>query len=128
MNAETEILSAACDIMQADRIGALEENDRTSIMIVDGKRLVRYFDGTEKLMMNVMLQGQDTDQKALMSDMWDMLHALRSSARSIRSAEGSTVTYNVQSVRPLTAPTPVGKSPLMWFYKANIEIIYIKKE
>jgi hypothetical protein len=114
--------------MRADRIGALEENDRTSIMIVDGKRLVRYFDGTEKLMMNVMLQGQDTDQKALMSDMWDMLHALRSSARSIRSAEDSTVTYNVQSVRPLTAPAPVGKSPLMWFYKANIEIIYIKKE
>lgn len=128
MNAETEILSAACDIMSADRIGALEENDRTSIMIVDGKRLVRYRDGTEKLMMNVMLQGQDTDQKALMSDMWDMLSALRSSARSIRSADGSTVTYNVQSVRPLTAPTPVGKSPLMWFYKANIEIIYIKKE
>lgn len=98
-------------------------NDYTSIMIVDGKRLTRYFDGTDKMMMNVMLQGQGADQQKLMSDMGDMIALLHKNARSIRGDN-----YSVQSARLISAPAPVGRSPQMWFYKANIEIIYMKKE
>ena len=123
MSVETDILTSAAEIMNADRIGALEENDRTSVMIVDGKRLVRYRDGTEKLLMDVMLQGQDADQQAIMSDMGAMISELCKSAREIRGNN-----YNVQSARLKLAPVPVAKNPLMWFYKSNIEIVYIKKE
>ena len=123
MSAETDILARAADIMNADRIGALEENDRTSVMIVDGKRLVRYFDGTEKMQMDIMLQGQDADQQTLMSDMGGMITALCRNARSIKGTN-----YSVQSAKLRTAPAPVAKNPLMWFYKANVEIVYISKE
>lgn len=123
MSVETDILSRAADIMNADRIGALEENDRTSLMIVDGRRLVRYFDGAEKMQMNIMLQGQDADQQALMSDMGDMITALCRNARTIRGTN-----YSVLSAKLRTAPTPVANSPLLWFYKANIELVYNKKE
>ena len=109
--------------MHADRIGALEINDHTSIMIIDGKRLTRYLDGTEKMMMNVMLQGQGADQQQLMSGMGNMIALLHRNARSIRGDN-----FNVQSARLISAPAPVGRSPQMWFYKANIEIIYMKKE
>lgn len=123
MSVETDILTSAAEIMHADRIGALEENDVTSVMIVEGKRLVRYRDGTEKMMMKLMLQGQGRDQQALMSDMGTMASALCRNARSIRGAS-----YNVQSARLTLAPVPVAKNALLWFYKSNIEIIYIKKE
>jgi hypothetical protein len=74
-------------------------------------------------MMNVMLQGQGADQKKLMSDMGDMISLLQKNARSIHGDN-----FNVQSARLRSAPVPVGRSPQMWFYKANIEIIYMKKE
>lgn len=123
MTAETDILTRAAEIMNADRIGALEENDVTSVMIVEGKRLVKYRDGTEKMQMTLMLQGQGADQQALMSGMGNMTTALCKNARTIRGTG-----YNVQSARVTLAPVPVAKNPLMWFYKSNIELIYIKKE
>jgi hypothetical protein len=123
MSVETDILTSAAEIMHADRIGALEENDVTSLMIVEGKRLVKYRDGSEKMQMVIMLQGQGADQQQLMSDMGTMLDALCKNARSIRGTK-----YNVQSARVTLAPVPVAKNAFLWFYKSNIEIIYIKKE
>lgn len=123
MSVETDILTSAAEIMSADRIGALEENDVTSVMIVEGKHLVKYRDGTEKMQMTLMLQGQGADQQQLMSDMGTMSDALCKNARSIRGTG-----YNVQSARVTLAPVPVAKNALLWFYKSNIEIIYIKKE
>lgn len=123
MSVETDILTSAAEIMTADRIGALEENDVTSVMIVEGKRLVKYRDGSEKMQMVIMLQGQGADQQQLMSDMGTMSDALCKNARSIRGTG-----YNVQSARVTLAPVPVAKNAFMWFYKSNIEIVYIKKE
>ena len=123
MSAEANILARSAEIMNVDRIGALEENDRTSLIAVDGKRMIKYLDGSEKMMMSVMLQGKDADQQALMSDMSVMISQLCRNSRSIKGEN-----YSVQSVRLRTAPVPVLKSPLMWFYKAIFEIVYIKKE
>ena len=123
MSVETDILTSAAEIMTADRIGALEENDATSVMIVEGKRRVKYRDGSEKMQMVIMLQGQGADQQQLMSDMGTMSDALCKNARSIRGTG-----YNVQSARVTLAPVPVAKNAFMWFYKSNIEIVYIKKE
>lgn len=123
MSIETDILTSAAEIMSADRIGALEENDVTSVIIVEGKRLVRYRDGTEKMQMTLMLQGQGADQQQLMSDMGHMTVTLCKNARTIRGTG-----YNVQSARVTLAPVPVAKNAFMWFYKSNVEIVYIKKE
>ena len=123
MSAETEILSAAAAITGADRIGALETGDRTAVMTVSGKRLVRYMDGSEKMPADIMIGGRDTDQQALMSDMDGMCGALCSKARTIRE-NGK---YAVISARPVSSPAPYGMSAAgKWFYKAVVQLIYIR--
>lgn len=119
---ETDIISAVAELIGADRIGALEDNDRTSVIMNSGKRLLRYRDGTEKLQADIILQGRDSDQEKLINDMWDMIRNLCSNARYIPKTEN----YVIFSARLGNAPVPYFRNDLgVWYFKAVVHLVYI---
>ena len=122
MNTETEILSKAAEMINADRIGALEPGDRIGIIALSGKTLTRYLDGTERIVLDVMMQGIDADQRALIADMNGKCDILCGNARKIHGDN-----YRVFSIRigSLPAPSSMLKDG-RWYFKATLRIDYVK--
>lgn len=119
---ETDIIAAVAELIGADRIGALEDTDRTSIMMNSGKRLQRYRDGTEKMQADIIIQGRDKDQEKLITDMWDMIRNLCSNARYIPRTDH----YIIMSARLGNAPVPFYRNDLgVWYFKAVVQLVYI---
>lgn len=123
MSAETNILTGIAKLGGVDRIGALEENDSTAMLISSGKSLVKYRDGTEKMQMGILLHGRSGDQKALMDLMGGICDKVCGGAKKLTFDDRTRILKAEIGTAP--APLSIDMSG-RYFYKAVLMITYIK--
>ena len=122
MSVETSLLAAVAKLGGVDRIGALEEGDRTALLVSSGKPLIKYRDGTSKMQMGVLLHGRDADQCAIMSDMGDICDRICARAKNLSVSGASIMKAEIG-----TAPAPFSADASgRYIYKATLLITYIK--
>ena len=110
------------ELISADRIGALEPDDRIGIIAQSGKTVSRYLDGSERVVLDVMMQGIDADQRALMSDMNEKCGILCDNARKIHGDDFRVFSIRIGNMPAPSAMLKDGK----WYYKATLRIDYVK--
>ena len=124
MSVETDLLAAVAKLGGVDRIGALEEGDRTALLVSSGKPLVKYRDGTAKMQMGVLLHGRDADQCAIMSDMGDICDRICARAKLLTLPDTRIMKAEIG-----TAPAPFSVDASgRYLYKATLLITYIKSK
>ena len=122
MNPEIKILEKIAELISADRIGALEPGDRIGIIALSGKTLSRYLDGSERVVLDVMMQGLDRDQRALMNDMNEKCDILCRNAKKIHGDD-----HRVFSIRIGNMPAPHSMmNDGKWYFKSTLRVDYIK--